>query len=155
MHVAMKRCHIAQWRDGIKRSGKTGIPFRTTSVQDDPTWSSTPYFPIGCWYPMNCAWVSSGSRSRSQNCVPHSARHSELQKNCSAFDTPRNFRGETMTPLCSHTGIVRPVRKGKWRLHSTVLEVSSLWTKPGFAHINQTWNPKSNKWKHPGSTHPK
>ena len=53
--------------------------------------------------------------SMSQNCVPHSARHSGLPQNCSMLDTPWNFRGTTMGPLYSHTGLVGPVPKGKWR----------------------------------------
>ena len=65
----MQRCHIAQWHDGLKRS-----------VQDKlhPGWlhgeqhGSTHYFPVGCWSPMDCAWVSSRSLSMSQN-VLHTA----------------------------------------------------------------------------------
>ena len=40
-HVAMQRCHIAQWHDGLKRSRKAMAPFRTTSVQNDSTWKTT------------------------------------------------------------------------------------------------------------------
>ena len=42
-HVAMQRYHIAQWHNGLKRSGKAGMPFRTTSVQDDPTCRTTQF----------------------------------------------------------------------------------------------------------------
>ena len=35
-YVAMRLCHIALWHDGLKGSEKTGMPFRTTSIQDDP-----------------------------------------------------------------------------------------------------------------------
>ena len=31
-HVAMQCCHNAQWHDGLKRSEKEGMPFRTTSL---------------------------------------------------------------------------------------------------------------------------
>ena len=49
-HVAMQRWHIAQWHNGLKCTGKAGMPVRTTSLQDDPTWrtnNSTPCFPSG------------------------------------------------------------------------------------------------------------
>ena len=133
--MSMQHCHIAQWHDGLMRFGKTGMPFRTTSVQDDPTWrtTQTPCFPVACWSLMDCAWVNSGSRSMSQNCAPHSARHSGLPQTCSALDTPWNFQSVTKAPLCSHwTGT-----KGKM---ATFLGESSLWTKPGLAHMNQTRN---------------
>ena len=73
----------------------------------------------------------SGSRSISQNCAQHSARHSGLPQTSSALDIPWSFRGAIMAPLCSPTGLVGPVPKGKWQLS---------WKKPGLAHRNQTWN---------------
>ena len=49
-YVAMQCCHIAQWYDVLKRSGKAGMPFRTTSVQDDPTWRKTQFNSLlPCW----------------------------------------------------------------------------------------------------------
>ena len=59
--------------------------------------------------------VSSGSLSMSQNC----AQHSGLQQTCSALDTQWNILGATMTPLCSRTGLIGPVPKGRWRLSWT------------------------------------
>ena len=115
----MQRCHSARWYNGLKRSGMAGMPFRTTSVQNGPTWRTTQLIsllPVGCWSPMYCAWVSSGSRGMSQNCAPHSARHSGLPQTCSDLDTPWNFRCTTMAPLCSRTGLVGPVPKGRWLL---------------------------------------
>ena len=50
----------------------------------------------------------------SENCAAHSARHSDLPQTCSALNTPWNFRGVTMPPLCSRTGLVGPVPKGRW-----------------------------------------
>ena len=42
--------YIAQWHDGLKRSGKAGMSFRTTSVQDDPTWRRTQINSlVSCW----------------------------------------------------------------------------------------------------------
>ena len=52
---------------------------------------------------------------------------------CSVLDTPWNFRGATMAPLCSLTGFIGPVPKGRWRLS---------WTKSVLDHTNQTWNAK-------------
>ena len=118
-HMAMQRCHIAQWQDRLKLSGKAEITFRTTSLLDDPTWRTTQlasWFPDGCIWPMDCAWVNSGILSMSQNCAPHSARHSGLPQTCSPLDTQLNFRGVTMAPLCSRTGLVGPLPKGRWRL---------------------------------------
>ena len=111
------------------------MPFRTTPRGEKR--SSTPSFPVRCWSSMDYACVSSGSLSVSQNCAPRSARHSGLPQTCRALDTSWNFRGATMAPQCSRTGVVGPVPKGRWRLF---LDESSLWTKPGRAHMNQTWN---------------
>ena len=112
--VAIERCHITQWHDGLKRYGKAGMLFKTTSVQDTTTWRTTqftPCFPFGCWLPMDCEWVSSGSQSMSQNCAPHSARHSGLLQTCSLLYTPWNFRG---------AGFVGPIiTKGWWWLSWT------------------------------------
>ena len=49
----------------------------------------------------------------SQNCAPHSPRHSGLQQNCCALDTPWNFWGATMALLCNCIGLVGPVAKGR------------------------------------------
>ena len=75
---------------------------------------------------MDCAWVSSGSRSMWQNRTPHCARHSGL-------DTPWNFWG-AMTPQYCRTGLVGPVTKGRWWLSWTNRRygrnlVSLIWTK--------------------------
>ena len=121
-HVAMQRCHITQWHNGLKRSGKVEMPFRTTSVQNDPTWKTTQFNHFHpCWMLIvdGLRVISSGSRSMSQNCVPHSALYSGLLQTCSALDTPWNFRGSTMAPLYSCTGLVGPVSKGKCRLSLT------------------------------------
>ena len=65
---------------------------------------------------MDWAWDSCGRRNMSLNCAPHSARHSGVPEICSSMDTPWNFWGATMTPICSRTGIVRLVPRGMWRL---------------------------------------
>ena len=40
----------AYWHDELKRSGRAGMPFRTTSVQDDPTWRTTQFNSLlPCW----------------------------------------------------------------------------------------------------------
>ena len=80
------------------------------------------------------------------NCAPHSARHSGLPQTCSMLDTPWNFWGATMAPLCSHTGLVGLVPKED----DNFLEKLLLWTKPGLTHMNQLEMPK-----HPSSPHPK
>ena len=105
-----------------ERSGKAGcrsgqLLYRTTphGEQHGPS----PCFPVGCWSPIDCAWVSSGSLSMPQNCAQHSARHSGLPQTFRALDTPRNFRGATMGILCNRTGLVGRVPKGSWRLSWT------------------------------------
>ena len=65
---------------------------------------------------MDCMWVGIESWSMSQNCPPHSSRHSGLPQTSSALDTPWNFWGTTMAPLCSRIGLVGLVPKGRWRL---------------------------------------
>ena len=139
-NVAMHRCHIAQWHDGLWHSGKAGMPFRTTSLQDDPTWITTQFnscFPIGCWSSMDLAWVSNKSLSKSQNCASHSAQHSGLPQTCSALDISWYFRGATMAPLCSCTGLVGQVPlEGNY-----FLELIITMDEPNLKH-------QSNKWKH-------
>ena len=122
---ALWRCSVALSHSGMmdysvpRRQGCRSIQprYRTTSCGEKH--SSTTFFPVGCWSPMNCAWVSSGSRSMLQNCAPHSARYSGLPQIWSALDTIWNFRGSTMAPLCNRTGLVGPLAKGRWRLSST------------------------------------
>ena len=109
--------------------------------------NSTACFPLGCWSPMYYAWVSSGNRSMSQNCAPHSARHSGLSQTCSMLDTPWNFLGETMAPLCSRTSLVGPLPKGKWRFS---------WTNHRYGQNRaRSYEPnfkrQSNECTHPGS----
>ena len=83
---------------------------------------------------FNCAWVSSESRSTSQNYSPNCARM--LPQTCSVLDIPWNVRGAKMAPLCSRTGHVGPVPKGRWRLSSTNRRYgrnmgSLIWNKIG------------------------
>ena len=86
---------------------------------------------------MDCVWVSRGSRSMSQNCPPHSARHSRLRQTCSAFGYPMKFsRCKNGTAIQWH----RPCWTGTKGKVTTFLDESSLWTKLGLARTNQTWN---------------
>ena len=80
----------------------------------------------------------------SQNYAPRSAWHFGLPRTCSALDTLWNFRGETMAPLCGHTGLIGPVPKGSWRLS---------WMNPRSHEPNL--KRQSNEWTHPGSPLPK
>ena len=78
---------------------------------------------------MDCAW----SRSMSQNCAPHSG----LPQSCSALGYALKF------PMCNNgtaTQSYRPWWTGTKGKVTTFLDESSPWTKPGFAHTNQTWN---------------
>ena len=135
-YMAMQRCDIAQWHDGLKRPGRQGchseqLPYRTTSHGEQHI--PTPCFPVGCWSPMDCTWVSSGSLIMSQNCASNSARHSRLPQTFRELDTPRYNNG---TAKKSHR-LCWSGTKGKV---TTFLDESSLWSKPGVAHTNQTWN---------------
>ena len=130
----MQRCHITQWHVELSvqrrqecRSGQH--PYRTTPLGEQYT--SNPCFLVGCWSPIDCAWVSSGSRSMSQNCASHSARHSGLPQTCSALDrpTPWNFRGATVGRLCNRTALVGYVPKGKWRLPWRIVAMDETWAR--------------------------
>ena len=121
-NVAMQCCHIAEWHNGLERSGQAGcrsgqLLYRTTPCGEQH--GPTPCFPVGRWSPIDCAWVSNESLSMPQNCAQHPARHSELPQTCRALDNPRNFRGATMGTLCNRTGLVGRVPKGRWRLSWT------------------------------------
>ena len=106
--AALPYCKVAQW---VRAFQEGSDAFRTISVQDDPTWKTTLLASL-----MDCMWVSRGSLSMSQNWAPHSAWHSELSQTCSTLDIPWNFRAATIVPLCSRTGLVGPVPKGRWWL---------------------------------------
>ena len=93
----MQRCHIAWWYDGLKRSLNARRPHAPHGEQHSST------------------RVSSWSRSMLQNC----ASRSGFPQTCSALDTPWNFRGATMAPLCSRIGLVGPLPKRRWRLSCT------------------------------------
>ena len=128
---------VARWvkafqegRDIIQDNLHIGWPLRGEQH------SSTPCFPVGCWSPMDCTWVRSRSQSMSQNCALNSARHSGLPQTCSALGTPWNFRGATMAPLCSRTGLVGLVPKGRDDFLGWIVTM----VKPGLAHTNQTRN---------------
>ena len=130
------------WHDTLKRSGKKGIPFKTNPRGEQH--SSTPCFPVGWCSPMDCSWVSSRSRSTSQNCAPHSARHSGLPQTCSALDIPWNFTGATMALLFSRTGLVGPVPKGRWRLFGRIFTMDETWVRSYEPNLKR----QSNEWKH-------
>ena len=106
-HVVKQRYHIAQWYDGLKRSRKAGMPFRTTFVHDYPTWRTTNFNSL-----LPCRMLI-GSLSMSENCAPHSALNSGLQQIFIELHNPRHFQGATIAPLCSRTGLVGPVPKGR------------------------------------------
>ena len=96
-HVAMQRCHTAQWHDGLKHSGKTGMPFKTTSMEN------------------NIVQLHASLLGAEHRWIVHSG----LPQNCSTLDTPWNFWGAIMAPLCSRTGLVILVPKERWRLSWT------------------------------------
>ena len=107
-HVAMQRCHIAQWQDEPIVKNST-VQLRASL--------------------LDCAWVSA-SRYSTQNFAPHSARLSGLPRTCSSLDTLWNFRSTTMSLICSRTGFVEKVPKGRWRyfaLHNVLWKQCSLW----------------------------
>ena len=86
---------------------------------------------------MDYVWVSSRSRSMSQNRAQNSARHFELPQTCSAFGYPMKFpKCNNGTAMQSH----RPCWTSTKGKVTTFLDESSLWTKPGLDHTNHTWN---------------
>ena len=116
-YVAMQHCHIARWHDELKHSGKTRMSFKITSIQDDSTWRTQFNSLLPCWL-----LIADGLRvswQRKSEYVTDCAPHSGLEETCSVLVTPWNFWGATMPPLCSRTGLVGPVSKGRWRLSWT------------------------------------
>ena len=133
----MQCWHTAQWHNRLKHSGKAGMPFRTTSGQDNPTWRTTQSNSF-----LPC-WMLKANRLHMSK-----QRKSEyVTKLCSTFcmtfwvtanlqrvGYPWNFQGATMAPLCSRTGLVGPIPKGRWWLSCTNHRYernlgSLIWTK--------------------------
>ena len=67
----MQHCHIAQWHDGYSISGRQrcrlGQPAYRTTPRGERH-NSTLCFTVRCWLSMDCAWVSSRSRSVTKLC---------------------------------------------------------------------------------------
>ena len=77
----------------LKRFGKAGMPFRTTSIQDDTKWRTIQFISLlPCWMLIadGLRVGCSGSRSMSQNCAQHSTWHYGLPQTCSPLD-PMKF----------------------------------------------------------------
>ena len=116
----MQHCHIAQWhkwvkafwegRDAIKDNLYTG----RTHVENNTIQLLASL--LDADHQLTVCELAVEVKSMSQNCASHSARHFRLPQTCSGLDTPWNFRGSTMAPLCSMTGLVGPVPKGRWLL---------------------------------------
>ena len=111
-HVAMHLCHITQWHDRSKRSEKAGMPFRTTSVQDEPTWRTTQFNSL-----LSCSMLVAYELN-----MRYQRKSKYVTKLCSTFCTTfwviANLQrvGYLMKfPMCNN-GLVGPVAKGKWRL---------------------------------------
>ena len=97
-HVAMQRCHIVQWHGELKRSGKAGMQFRTTSVQDDPMWKTTQINSLlPCWTRWAARKLAAeigvcnktvlhilydilGYRKHAARWIPHDLKFSEVQQ---------------------------------------------------------------------------
>ena len=110
------RCSVAISHSGtmgLKRSGNAGMPFRTTSVLDDPTWRTTQFNSLLPLWML----IANGLHMRqsiSQICASHSARYSGPPQTCSAVEYPMKFpRCNNGTAMQSHrhcwTGIVAAV----------------------------------------------
>ena len=139
----MWRCHISQWHDGL----------------------TTPCFSVGCWSPMDCAWVSSGSLSMSENCAPYSAGHSALPQTCNELGTQWNLRGSKMVqnPIIlhdnarSHTvaAVTDLLRRWQWEIleHPPYSPNMSPWDYDLFAKVKESlWDPTQHKiWTYPCS----
>ena len=153
-HVKIQRCHIAQWDDGLKRSEMAGMPSKTASVQDDPTWRTTQVkFLLSCW--MMIADGVRPSKQRKSECV------TEL---CSTFCTTF-WVTETLSALwisheiskCNNgtamqsTGLIGLVQKGRWRHFWTNRRYGETWACSYTPNLKR----QSNEWKHPGYPRPK
>ena len=146
--VAMQHCHIAQWHNRLKLS-------RTTSIQEDSTWksgdkhSSTLSFLVGCWLPMDCALVSSRSRSMLQNSDPYSARQSVLLQTCRALDTPWIWEVQQWHCYAVAEALLdRNQRKGDDFL-GWIVTMYKTWA----CSYEPNLKCQSNEWKHPSSPH--
>ena len=89
------------------RSGQP--PYRMTPRGEQC--SSIPCFPIECW-----SWLQRKSEYVTKLCSTFCTAFfitAKLQR----VGHPWNFRGRTIAPLCSRTGLVGPVLKGSWWLY--------------------------------------
>ncbi|KAJ4426052.1 hypothetical protein ANN_27679 [Periplaneta americana] len=104
---------------------------------DDPAWRTTQFNSLlPCWMLITDGLRTFWATAKIQG-VGYPMKY------------PRFNNGTTMQ---SH----RPCWTGAKGKMTTLLDESSLWTKPGLAHTNQpNLKRQSNEWKHPGSSRPK
>ena len=148
-HVEVQHCHNAQWHDGLKCSGKAGMPFRLTPSGE--LHSSTPCLPVGYWSPMDCEWVSSGSQSMSENCAPHSVWHSGYCKLAACW-----MPHETSKVQQRHRYAVAQVLLDRYQRESDdflgrIVAVDETWARSYEPNLKC----QSKEWKHPGSPRPR
>ena len=127
-HVAMQHYHIAKWHDG-----KAGMPFRTTSIQDDPTWRTTQFNSLlSCWMLI----ARNSHELAAEVLVCHrTVLHILGYRKLAAYWIPHEISD---VQKWHHYAVVRPCWSGTKGKVMTCLDESSLWMKHGLAHINQT-----------------
>ena len=146
----MQRCCIAQWHDMWKRSGKTGMSFRSTSVQDDPACRTTQLsscFLIECYFRWTArelaaeVWVCHktvlhilGYRKLAAGWIPH--KISELQ----------HWHGYGVAQALFD----QYQREGDDFL-GRIDAMDETWARSYEPNLKR----QSNEWKHPSSPRPK
>ena len=136
-HVAMQCCHITQWHDGLKHSGKAGMPFRTTSIYDNPTWRTTRFNSLLPGWILIADGLHLSYQWKSEyitKLYPTFCKTVWVTTNLRCVGYPKKFLSfNSGTAMQSH----RPCWTGIKGKVTSFLGESSLWTKPGLAHMNQ------------------
>ena len=136
-HVMTQHCHIAEWHDGLKCSGKAGMPFRTTSIKDDPMWRTSQINSLlPCWM-LIADGLHVSKQQKSEYChktVFHILGYRKLAARWIHIRFQLIIDNSLLkcnpSPLPCWTST-----KGKV---TTFLDESSLWAKPGLTYTNQT-----------------
>ena len=138
----MWRCSVAISHSdmmGLTRSGRSGLQFRTISVQDDPTWRIKELNSLlPCWM-----LIADGLRELAAEVGV--SKKTELH----ILHDILGYRKLATRWIPHESSVVQQWQqyavastlldryKGKM---TNFLDESLLWTKPGLAHTNQTWN---------------
>ena len=143
-HVAMQRCHIAQCHDGLMRSGKAGVPFKTIPRGDDTFQLLASLLNADC----RCtAWELVADVGVSHKTVLHILYDILCYRKLAARWIPYEI---SEVQQWHRYAVAQALFDRYQREGDDFLQRIIAISKPGLANTNQP-----NERKHPGSSRPK